>query len=93
MSMSSHIVGFRPPDAKWRKMKDAFDACEAADVPIPADVSRFFNHENPDESGVEVPIERTDAVTEYRADMRDGFEIDLTKLPPDVKIIRFFNSY
>jgi hypothetical protein len=30
---------------------------------------------------------------EYRADMKDGFEIDLSKLDPNIKLIRFVNSY
>lgn len=93
MSMSSHIVGFRPPDAKWRKMKAAYEACDAAGLDIPDEVASFFNHEAPDDSGVEVEIEDTKAVTEYSAEMREGYEVDLTKLPPDVKIIRFFNAY
>ncbi len=93
MSMSYHIVGFRPPDAKWHKMKAAWEACDAAGLRIPAEVAEFFGHEDPDESGVEVEIEDTESVTEYRAEMREGFEVDVTKLPPDVKIIRFFNSY
>lgn len=25
MGMSTHVIGFIPPDAKWREMKDVYD--------------------------------------------------------------------
>ena len=38
-------------------------------------------------------LETSGALTAYKADMVDGFEVDVDKLPPGVKIIRFYNSY
>lgn len=92
--MSTHIVGFRPADDKWRKMKAVYEACEAAGTAIPPEVIRFFCNEPPgDKPGVEVEVEDHKAVKPYSADMRDGFEVDLTKLPQDIKMLRFYNSY
>lgn len=93
MSMSTHVVGFAPPDEKWQKMKAVWDACAAAKIPVPDEVDRFFNFNVPDSSGVEIELENLECVSEYRAEMVDGFQIDLSKLPPNVKFIRFFNSY
>lgn len=93
MSMSTHIVGFRPADDKWRKMKAVYDACQDAGTQVPDSVIRFFDYAPPDEAGVEVDIEKTDAVTEWRGDMREGFEVDLTQLPEGITVIRFYNSY
>ncbi len=93
MGMNKHIVGFRPPDKRWKEMKKVYDACAEAGVEIPDEVDEFFEGEEPDERGVEVDIEETDAVSEYNADMQDGFEVDITKLPKGVKIVRFYNSY
>lgn len=93
MSMSTHVIGFRPPDDRWRKMKEIYDSCEAAGVAIPVEVERFFGGEPPDEAGVEVKISDTAAVVQYRNDMKDGFEIHVDKLPADVKIVRVFNAY
>ena len=93
MSMSTHVVGFRPADAKWKAMKAIWDACNEADVAVPAEVDRFFNGESPgDKPGAEVKIEGTAAI-EWRDDYRQGFELDVTKLPKDVHIVRFYNSY
>jgi len=93
MGMSTHVIGFKPPDAKWRQMKKAYDSCHAAGVEPPKEVSAFFEWGAPDEAGVEVNIEAHECCTEYNEEMVDGFEIDVTKLPKDVTRIRFWNSY
>ena len=92
MSMSTHIVGFRPADEKWNKMKATWLACENAGVPIPKEVEAFFDHEAPgDKPGAEVEIKA--AMREWKDEYRQGFEVDIMKLPPDVKVLRFYNSW
>lgn len=92
MSMSTHVVGFRPADAKWNQMKTAYEACEAAGIPVPREVERFFDDEPPgDRPGAEVSIKG--ALCEWSDTYRSGYEVDLTKLPPDVRILRFYNAY
>ncbi len=92
MSLSTHAVGFRRPDEQWRKMKAAWEACEAAGAPIPVEVSEFFNDEPPDDKpGME--IELGDACVEYTDDMIRGYEIDVSKLPPELTIIRVYNYF
>lgn len=89
MSMSTHVVGFKPPDEKWKKMKAVYDACIEAGTEVPSSVTDFFNYEPPDPAGVEVEIK----AREWKDDMCEGYEIDLKSLPKDVTIIRFYNSY
>jgi hypothetical protein len=77
-------------------MKAAWDACRAAGVDPPETVEDYFNGEPPDEAGVEVgeeDLKILGAITKYDAEMYDGFEVHVDKLPKDVKIIRFYNSY
>lgn len=93
MSMSTHVVGFRPPDAKWKRMKSVYETCIKADVPIPEEVSTYFDDEEPDEAGVEINLEDTEACSEWSYSASEGYEIDVTKLPKDLKIIRVYNSY
>ncbi len=93
MSMSTYVVGIRPPDATWLQMKGIYDMCVAAHVPVPAEVVQFFQGEDPDPSGVVVPLEGTAAAQKWQDDMREGFEVDVTRLPPGVKIARFYNSW
>lgn len=92
MGMSTHAVGFRPPDKQWKKMKRIWEDCEEAGVSIPKEVEKFFQGESPgDAPGMEIDL--GEAVTRYNAEMCDGYEIDVTKLPEGVKIIRVYNSY
>jgi hypothetical protein len=95
MGMNSYVEGFVPPDDAFKKMKKVYDTCVDANVEVPDEVWKFFNHEPPDEAGVSVNIDKY--VTEVRPhDMAEGFEVDLerlTKEMPHVKKVRFVNSY
>ncbi len=96
MSMSTHVVGFKPPDEKWRQMKAVYDACTAAKCRVPQEVWDFFGGDVPDPSGVTVPeghLLSCGAVKPYTAEMENGYEIDIAKLPADVKIVRVYNSF
>ena len=100
MSMSTHVIGFRPPDENWKQMKAIYDACTKAKVSLPEEVEDYFNGEPPDPQGVKVELEdypsktnKLGAVKDWRDDMRGGFEVDVTKLPKGVTLIRFYNSY
>lgn len=93
MGMSTYVVGIVPADTKFLKMKAIWELCEENDVEIPAEVVNFFNDERPDDKGVRIDLEDTDAVSEYQEDSREGFEVVIDKLPKDVKIIRFYNSW
>jgi hypothetical protein len=92
MGMSTHVIGIVPPDDHFKRMKKVWYACEDAGIEIPKEVLAFFNNEEPDEQGVVVTLPKT-CVFEHHADMQDGFEIDITKLPAGVKRVRFYNSY
>lgn len=93
MSHSLHVVGFKPPDAKWKKMKAAYDACVKAEIDPPKEVREFFGYDRPDDVGVTIELEEEDCCKEYNAEMVNGFEIDVKKLPKDVTIIRFYVAY
>jgi hypothetical protein len=92
MSMSSYAVAFRPADEKWLKMKAIYDSCKAAKIDPPDQVTDFFNDEPPDSSGVEIDIR---SIVEHYTDgdMEEDLQIDLTKLPKGVTVIRFVNSW
>ena len=94
MGMSTHIVGFRPADEKWKKMKTIYDSCEAAEIDIPKEVDVFFGGESPEgKPGMEVEIRDTPAVREWSDESCSGYEIEVSKLPKDVKIVRVYNSW
>jgi hypothetical protein len=90
---SLNVCGFRPPDEEWKKMKAIYDACVIASVPIPDEVDIFFDGEPPDETGISIDMEEKECCTDYDGDMREGFQIDLKKIPKNIRFIRFFVSY
>lgn len=92
MSMSTCVMGFRPPDEKYEQMKEIWLACKKAKVEIPEEVSDFFEDMDPDDAGIKVGLSK-ECCREYSGDMEEGYEVDITKLPKDVKIIRFVNSW
>lgn len=96
MGMSTYVQGFKPADAKWKRMKAVYDACEEAKVAVPDEVDDFFNGEPPDPAGVEVDehqLKKCGAAKDWRDDSREGIEIDITKLPKDITVLRFVNSW
>jgi hypothetical protein len=92
VSMSTHVFGIKPADEKWKKMKDAWEACIKALVPVPKEVLEYFNGERPDAKGVVVNLSEK-AVSEIDGDSSSGLEVNLDKVPDDVRIIRFVNSW
>jgi hypothetical protein len=96
MGMSTHVVGFRPPDEKWKAMAAVWDSCKAAGIEPPREVSEFFDWREPDSNGVEIKetaLTKAGAVREWHDDCRSGYEIDVSKLPPDVTVVRVYNSW
>lgn len=100
-SASLHLVGFKPPDETWEKMRQVWNACIDAKVPVPRDVEKFFGGEHPDPAGVEVRLGHHygyDAKTDHPCvtvleGTSMGLEIDVGKLPSDIKIIRVSLSF
>tara|TARA_Y100000310_G_scaffold345655_1_gene467795 strand:+ start:14815 stop:15081 length:267 start_codon:yes stop_codon:yes gene_type:complete len=88
--MTTHVVGFKPPDKKWKEMKAVWDACNDANIKIPDDVCEYFGEEDPDDEGVSVKLKIMDWSNEYS---EDGYELKVSDIPEDVKVIRFYNSY
>lgn len=102
MSMSTYINGIKPADEKYARLIALRDACDAAGVPYPEALREYFRPLDPSEandSGVTCPIASSwmkplpAGVTIYRDDSAEGFEVDLRKLDPDIKILRFVNSF
>ena len=93
MSMSTHVVAIRPPDQKWLKMKKVYEACMDAGTRIPEEVEQFFGFEPPDDQGVIIDLDGHPCRRIYGAEGVAGIEVDITTLPDDVTVIRFYNSW
>lgn len=96
MGMSTHVVGFKPPDDKWEAMKEVWVACAAARVDLPEEVEKLFGGEPPDPEGVEVSedeLRNIGAVRRWEGESSVGVEIAVSLLPKDVTVIRFYNAW
>ncbi len=101
--MSTYVYGVKPQDAEWLKMKAAYESCKAAGVAVPQKVLDYFDFDDYEEEditdeGLVVTLanyngSQDKAVTPHREEMQDGFVVDLTKLDPEIKTIKFINSY
>jgi hypothetical protein len=101
--MRSYLEGVRPQDKRWLRMKNAYESCMAAGVAVPQDVLDYFDFDSYEEEYIteEGPAEpladghkiHCDAITRHGEEMQDGFIVDLRKLDPAIKILRFVNSY
>lgn len=89
MGMSTHVIGFVPPDDRWAKMAEVWRSCRNAGIDPPPEVEAFFDDGEPDPHGQEVRIPHR----HWTAEMREGIEIDVSDLPSHVKVIRFYNSW
>lgn len=96
MAMVSEVIGFKPADEKWRKMKAVWDACRDAGVGLPPSVYEFFAGNDPDDAGVTVSMDaliECGAVWDYAAESESGFTVNLDKLPAGVTVLRFVTRY
>ena len=92
MSLSIHVVGYRPPDARWNEMKAIYEACSRAKINIPEEVNSFFGFDDPsDKPGMEVPLTK-EVLQKYEGEYKSGYEVDVSRLPSDVRFIRFYIS-
>lgn len=92
--MSTYVKGYKPPNEKWHAYKVIWDTCKAQKVEPPKEVSDFFDWTAPGDNGMQVDINEAiihGAKPEH--DMQEVIDIDITKLPADVTVIRFINSY
>lgn len=70
-------------------MKAVWDACQAAGLEPPEEVTDFFHDEDPDPNGQEVEIPHH----EWGDDYRKGIEIRTADIPENVQTIRFYNTW
>jgi hypothetical protein len=99
--MGLSVMAITPPNEEWEKMKTIWEACEAANVEVPAAVDQFFDGMPPDEKGVVLFLnDLMDGRGHHlclslytNEEMEEeGYEVDLSKLPKGVTFLRFVYS-
>jgi hypothetical protein len=101
MSLLTFVEFGKPVDDKYIKYKNVWDACEAANIPIPEEVLSFFEYKAPDGLAIWTMAKedyidgkfKDPAVTRVTAPGSESYIIDLSKLPADTKLIKITNSF
>ena len=107
MGMSTCVVGIIPKDDdEFKRMTSILTNCIVQEIAPPKEVLDYFNidlgeddylcdcEEVLDEKGVIVEDSLIKAAVEaYSGEMESGYDIDIRKLPSNVKIIRVYNSW
>jgi hypothetical protein len=85
------IFDAKPLDEKGKRYAVAWRACQAAGIEIPSHVSDYF-HNNRTQPDLEMFLEDLrlhPAVKPYADDRCAGYDVDISKLPPGCKTLRF----
>lgn len=98
MGMSTRLQAFIPDtDALYQKMKKVYLACQEAEIDLPLEAATYFGVSYPEDDALEqkLAVKLTEGIhyVPYFAEMTEGFEVDLDKLPKGVTKIRFTNNY
>lgn len=89
--MSMRVVGFRPPDEKWRKMYAVWKACVEAGIEPPDEAHEFFGWSDPEPEGVEVDVPYSES--ENGASASCNVDVDVNLIPKGVRVLRFRISF
>ena len=96
MSMNSHVKGIKEPTEEYQKKYRAYQACVEAGIDPPKAIIDFFDgiaFDYIDATGMEVDLRASGAIVEWKGDSKDGFEVEVAKIPAGVTRIRFYNSW
>lgn len=91
------VIGVLPPDKQWKAMKKAYDACVAAGITIPSEITTYFGPTGPQEEGRSLILQDDTEGEDSKYVGRipsgvEGIQIDLKKLPKDVTVLRILTS-
>lgn len=102
MGASHYVEGIKPADEKYTQMRQIWKACQTAKVEIPKEVVKFFGGDPPDDKGVvtalwaeypSCPPGNHPAVACGEQIGTQFWDVDLSKLDKDIKIVRFIIRY
>lgn len=98
MGMSTHIQAFIPDtDLEFQKHKKILLMCIENAVSLPKETAEYFGNEYADEESLdtklEIELKEDIHYKDFSEEGRQGFEVDLSKLPTGVTKLRFYNAW
>jgi hypothetical protein len=94
MSMDFHVMGVRPMNDLVAKKRAAIKACVEANVPVPHELTDFFDGRSPKSILEDEKVGLTTDIPheEGGSDGRMWMDVPVKDIPPGVEIIRFLVS-
>lgn len=98
MGMDSYVTFLRDLGGEFKKMMEIKKFCDKQKVSYPIEVQNYFG-KLINESDAYIAEEMAqisaprEVVTHSTDDARDHYEIEVSRIPPGTKTIRFTNSY
>jgi len=89
LDIDTSVVGIKPEDGTFGKMHEILVGCRELGVKVPNKVNEYFIYDRRDDRGVHVCLEKHKCCKKSVDDSEISYEIELDKLPKDIKIIRF----
>jgi hypothetical protein len=97
MGMSTHVVAFRDMDGEFAKMLEAKLFCDSRGLSYPEEVKTYFKGLAGESEKLlreeMLAVDISDIIRKWRDDGDEGYEVDVSQLPKEVKTIRFYNSW
>lgn len=97
MSMSTYITALRDMDGKFKDMLEIKRFCDRKKVSYPKEVIEYFGNNlgESEEYMIQEMLEVRIPQKEFSDDRVNGsgIEIQVKDIPPEVKVIRFVNSW
>lgn len=98
MSMSTSVRGIRDLDGKFSQMIKIKELCDGAQIGYPEELAAYFGEHDAAEDSEYLremmeTIDIDDVAVRFSRDGSDHCEVELSKLPSEVKAIRFTNSW
>ena len=98
MGMSTHVVAFRASEEHDKHVR-VWRMCRKEGVSLPVETAEYFRlgvnpgSLTPEEVEELLSIPLGDALSDWDGGTENGYEIDISKLPANVRRIRFYNSW
>lgn len=97
MSMSTHVIAFRDMDGEFKRILEAKKFCDERHLSYPKEVEAYFRgYAGISENGLReqfLTVNIDTILTRWQDESSAGYELEVTQLPKEVKILRFYNSW
>lgn len=87
--MKAYVLAFKKKDEKYEKMAAIYDACSVAGISSPREVVDYFCDNSPEEYQCLYDAIPDESIMNYSSTKGHIIQVDLSKLPEHISVLRF----